>query len=154
MGETFDIRNAERIAEEFLEKLGYDDMEAVRLRGNGSLSDFVFVYEDDGVVYYPDEITVKVCRTRGIVSGFDATKYLKNHRGRDEMKVNISLAEAYQKLYKDLSVESSRMAIVRTVRGERPAYEFLCQYNGESYFVFIDAENGEEISIVNTENLR
>ena len=154
MGETFDIRNAERIAEEFLEKLGYDDMEAVRLRGNGSLSDFVFVYEDDGVVYYPDEITVKVCRTRGIVSGFDATKYLKNHRGRDEMKVNISLAEAYQKLYKDLSVESSRMAIVRTVRGERPAYEFLCQYNGESYFVFIDAENGEEISIVNTKTIR
>lgn len=153
-GETFDIRNAERIAEEFLEKLGYDDMEVVRLRANGSLSDFTFVYEDDGVVYYPDEIVVKVCRTRGVVSGFDATKYLQNHRGRDELKVNISLAEAYGKLHKALSVESSRLAVVKTVRGERPAYEFLCEYEGENYFVFLDALNGEEISIINVKSIQ
>ena len=153
-GETFDIRNAERIAEEFLEKLGYDDMEVVRFRANGSLSDFTFVYEDDDVVYYPDEIVVKVCRTRGIVSGFDATKYLQNHRGRDEVNVNISLAEAYGKLHKELSVESSRLAVVKTARGERPAYEFLCSYEGENYFVFLDALNGEEISIVNVKSIQ
>lgn len=153
-GETFDIRNAERIAEEFLEKLGYDDMEVVRLRANGSLSDFTFVYEDDGVVYYPDEIVVKVCRTRGVVSGFDATKYLQNHRGRDELKVNTTLAEAYGKLHKALSVESSRLAVVKTVRGERPAYEFLCSYEGENYYVFLDALNGEEISIVNVKSVQ
>ena len=153
-GETFDIRNAERIAEEFLEKLGYDDMEVVRLRSNGTVSDFTFVYEDDGVVYYPDEIRVKVCRTRGVVSGFDATKYLKNHRGRDELNVNITLAEAYGKLHKALSVESSRLAVVKTVRGERPAYEFLCSYGDENYFVFLDALNGEEISIVNTKTIQ
>ena len=153
-GETFDIRNAERIAEEFLEKLGYDDMEAVRIRANGSVSDFTFVYEDDGVAYYPDEIRVKVCRTRGVVCGFDATKYLQNHKGRDEVNVKISLAEAYEKLYDKLSVESSRLTVVKTLRGERPAYEFLCSYEGESYLVFLDALNGEEISIVNTKNVR
>ena len=153
-GETFDIRNAERIAEEFLEKLGYDDMEVARLRANGSLSDFTFVYEQDGVVYYPDEIVVKVCRTRGLVSGFDATKYLQNHKDRDEVKTNITLAEAYAKLHKELSVESSRLAVVKTLRGERPAYEFLCGYKGESYFVFLDALNGEEISIVNVKSIQ
>ena len=153
-GETFDIRNAERIAEEFLEKLGYEDMEAVRLRANGSLSDFTFVYEQDGVVYYPDEIVVKVCRTRGVVSGFDATKYLQNHRGRDEVNVNVTLSEAHAKLHKALSVESSRLAVVKTIRGERPAYEFLCGYKGENYFVFLDALNGEEISIVNVKSIQ
>lgn len=153
-GETFDIRNAERIAEEFLEKLGYDDMEAVRVRANGTVSDFTFVYEDDGVAYYPDEIRIKVCRTRGLVSGFDATKYLKNHRDRDEVNVKISLAEAYEKLYDKLSVETSRLTVVKTLRGERPAYEFLCSYEGENYLVFLDALNGEEISIVNTKNIR
>jgi spore germination protein len=137
-----------------LEKLGYDDMEAVRLRANGSVSDFTFVYEEDGVVYYPDEIRVKVCRTRGVVCGFDATKYLKNHKGRDEVNVKISLAEAYEKLYDKLSVESSRLTVVKTVRGERPAYEFLCTYDGETYLVFLDALNGEEISILNTKNVR
>lgn len=153
-GETFDIRNAERIAEEFLKKLGYEDMEAVRVRANGNLSDFTFVYEDDGVVYYPDEIVVKVCRTRGVVSGFDATKYLQNHRGRDEMNVKLTLAEAYDKLHKNLSVESSRLAVVKTLRGERPAYEFFCGFEGENYFVFLDAVNGEEISIINVKTIQ
>ena len=153
-GETFDIRNAERIAEEFLEKLGYEDMEAVRVRTNGNLSDFTFVYEEDGIVYYPDEIVVKVCRTRGVVSGFDATKYLQNHRGRDEMNVKLTLAEAYDKLHKNLSVESSRLAVVKTLRGERPAYEFFCGFEGENYFVFLDAVNGEEISIVNVKTIQ
>ena len=153
-GETFDIRNAERIAEEFLEKLGYDDMEAVRLRANGDVSDFTFVYENDDVLYYPDEIRVKVCRTRGLVCGFDATKYLQNHKGRDELSVKISLEEGYEKLYKQLDVEASRLTVVKTIRGERPAYEFLCSYEGESYLIFLDALNGEEISIVNTKNVR
>ncbi len=149
-GETFDIGNAERIAEEFLEGLGYDDMEAVRYRANGSTTDFTFVYEDDDVVYHPDEIRVKVCRTRGVVSGFDATKYLQNHRGRGEVNVKISLAQAKGKLREGLKVESARLAVVKTASGERASYEFLCSYKEESYFVFIDAVTGKEISIVNT----
>ena len=150
VGDTFDYQNAERIAEEFLQSLGYDDLEVVRLRQNGSNVDFTFVYEDDGVVYYPDEIHVKVCRTRGIVSGFDCAKYMLNHRNREDVEVKLTLADAYEKLHKKLNVESARLAVVRTARGERAAYEFLCNYGEESYFVFIDAENGQEIAIVNT----
>ncbi len=153
-GEKFDVERAEDIAEEFLEKLGYDDMEVVRLRANGSTTDFTFVYEEDDVVYYPDEIKVKVCRTRGIVSGFDATKYLQNHRGRDEVNVKITLAEAYGKLYEGLDVLSSRVALVKTASGEKAAYEFLCSYGEEKYFVFLDATTGEEISIVNVRGVK
>lgn len=152
-GETFDIENAEKIAEEFLESLGYDDMEAVRLRHNGSTTDFTFVYEDDDVVYYPDEIHVKVCRTRGVVSGMDATKYIHNHKERAEVETKLTLADAYDKLYDGLIVEASRLAVVQTVRGERPAYEFLCSYENEYYFVYLDANNGEEIAIINTRNI-
>ncbi len=154
-GENFDTRNAERIAEEFLEKLGYDDMEAVRLRQNGSTTDFTFVYEDEDVAFYPDEIRVKVCRTRGVVSGLDCTNCLKNHRDRDgdDVKVNISLGAAQGKLREGLSVESSRLAVIQTARGETAAYEFLCGYGEERYFVFIDAVTGEEISIVNVKSI-
>ncbi len=152
-GERFDLNNAEDIAEEFLEKLGYDDMEVVRSRANGSTTDFTFVYEDDDVLYYPDEIRVKVCRTRGVVSGFDCTKYLQNHKGRGELKVKIGLKEARQKLREELSVEASRLTVVKMRGGERPAYEFLCGYGEERYFVFIDALSGEEISIVNVKSV-
>ncbi|MBQ5930526.1 MAG: germination protein YpeB [Clostridia bacterium] len=152
MGDTFDYQNAERIAQEFLQTLGYDDVEVVRLRENGSNVDFTFVYEDDGVVYYPDEIHVKVCRTRGIVSGFDAVKYIMRHKDRKDVEPQITLAQAYDKLHAKLNVESARLAVVDTARGEKMAYEFLCSYGEENYFVFLDAENGEEIAIVNTKN--
>lgn len=151
--ETFDYDNAQRIAEEFLEKLGYDDMEAVRVRNNGTDADFTFVYEDDDVLFYPDTVRVKVCRTRGIVTGMDATKYLKNHKDRADVKTSVSLAEARAKLHEGLSVDSARVAVVQTARGERVAYEFLCSYQEERYLIYIDGNDGREISIVNVKNV-
>ncbi len=149
MEERFDMGNAEALAEAFLEKLGYDDMDAVRVRTNGSTAVITYAYEDDDVVYYPDEIVVKVCRTRGVVTGMDATKYLQNHRDRVEMNPKISLQTAKDKLHDALTVEASRLALVKTQNGERLAYEFYCSYDTENYFVFLDAMTGDEISIVN-----
>ena len=151
--ENFNIDNAERIAEEFLTHLGYQNMTVARLSGDGSTADFTFAYEEDGVLYYPDEIHVKVCRTRGVVTGFDATKYLKNHRGRDEVNAKITLETAQGKLSEKLTVETSRLAVVNTARGERPAYEFLCSYDNARYFVYLDAMTGTEIAIINVGNI-
>ena len=149
--ENFDLDNAEKIAEEFLDSLGYEDMEIVKCREMGSTAEFTFLYEDDGVVYYPDEIRVKVCRTRGVVTGMDATKYLRNHRGRVEMNAKINMETAREKLSKKLAVESARVAVVNTARGERVAYEFLCSYQDTYYYVYIDGETGDEIAIINAQ---
>jgi spore germination protein len=153
-GDTFDLQNAERIAEDFLEKLGYDDMEVVRCRQNGSTTDFTFVYETDDILFYPDEVRVKVCRTRGVVSGMDASKYLQNHRGRDEVNAKMSLAEAYEKVYKELDVQSSRLVVIQTARGEKTAYEMLCAYQEDNYLIYLDATTGEELSIVNVNTIQ
>lgn len=152
--ETFDLDNAEKIAEEFLTSLGYEDMAVARVRESGTTADFTYVYEVDGVAYYPDAVHVKVCRTRGVVSGLDATKYLKNHRGRDEVNAKINLETAREKLSDKLTVEASKLSVVDTARGERAAYEFLCSYNEANYFVYIDADTGEEIAILNVQNVR
>ncbi len=152
-GETFDMDNTKRIAEEFLEKLGYEDMEVVRVRENGTDIDFTYVYEEDDVVYYPDTVRIKVCRARGVVTGMDASKYLKNHQRREEPETKITLAQAQENLRKGVEVEASRLAVVQTARGERAAYEFLCSYKGEKYFIYTDAVNGDEISIVNVKNI-
>lgn len=150
--ENFDLDNAEKIAEEFLDTLGYDDMEIVKCREMGSTAEFTFLYEDDGVVYYPDEIRVQVCRTRGVVTGMDATKYLKNHKDRVEVNAKISMETAREKLSKKLALESARVAMVNTARGERIAYEFLCSYQNTYYYVYIDGETGDEIAIINAQN--
>jgi germination protein YpeB len=152
-GETFDMDNTKRIAEEFLAKLGYEDMTAVRVRENGTDIDFSYVYSQDGVVYYPDTVRIKVCRARGVVTGLDASKYLKNHKRREEPETKITLAQAQEKLRSGVEVEASKLAVVQTARGERAAYEFLCSYMGERYFIYTDAVNGDEISIVNVKNI-
>ncbi len=152
--DTFDLQNAERIAENFLDKLGYEDMEVVRFRDNGTMTDFTFVYEDDDVAYYPDEVHVKVCRSRGVVTAMDASKYIQNHRERVAPNVKISMEEAQSRLHDKLTVEASRLTVIKTKRGERAAYEFLCSYGEEDYFVFVDGVTGEEISIVNAKGIQ
>ena len=155
--ETFDMENAQRIAEEFLSSLGYEDMIAVRVRENGTDSDFTFVYSMDGTVVYPDTVRVKICRSRGVVTAFDATKYVRNHdrrmESRTKLNVALSLPQAQAKLQSDLTVEHSRLAVVDTARGERMAYEFLCAYGEEKYVIYLDGETGEEIAIINIRNL-
>ncbi len=152
--ENFDMDNALMIAEEFLEHLGYEDMEVMRVAQNGSTSDFTFVYEEDDILYYPDTVRVKICRTRGLVCGLDATKYLQNHRGRVEMNAKINMETAREMLNGKVGVETANLAVVNTAKGERLAYEFLCSYEENQYLIYLDANNGDEIAIINTQNLR
>lgn len=151
--EIFDMTNAEMVAKQFLGKLGYADMVAVRTHQNGTDADFSFVYEMDGVIFYPDTVRVKVCRTRGVVTGFDASKYLQNHTNRKEVETSLTLQEAQNNLHKGLTVDFGRLVVVKSMRGERAAYEFLCGYQEEKYLIYIDAVNGDEISILNIKNL-
>ena len=152
-GDSFTMENAQTIADNFLQQLGYENMSAVRARENGTDVDFMYVYEQNGVVYYPDTVHVKVCRARGVVTGLDAVRYLKNHQQRNLPERKISLEKAQSALHKGVEVQQSRVAVVKSARGERLAYEFVCSYNGEQYLIYTDATSGEEISILNLKNL-
>lgn len=37
---------------------------------------------------------------------------------------------------------------------EAPVYEFLCDYEGETYFIYLNADTGEEVRILNILNSR
>ena len=151
--EKFDVDNAKRIADAFLERLGYENMTVTRVRANGTDTDFSYVYETDGVLYYPDEVKIKVCRSRGVVTGMDAERFLRNHTRREYPETGMTLSAAQAKLNAELDVEAARLTVVQTARGERAAYEFICSYRGERYFIYTDADNGEEIAIVNVKNV-
>ena len=49
---------------------------------SGVNATFLFVYEENGVAYYPDSVSVKVCEERGKVVGLTAVNYLNNHARR------------------------------------------------------------------------
>ena len=93
-------------------------------------------------------IKVEVCMERGKVAAMDATKYLENHKDRkiDVPKITVTQAEA--KLNKDLTVETSRLAIIPLSTGkEKLAYEFFARSNDGDFYVYIDALNGRELQI-------
>ena len=150
---VYDVETAKNTAWAFIEKLGYTDMIPVSVDESGTNADFTFVYYADGCTYYPDEIVVKVCEERGLVSGFNASKYLKNHRGRYELNAKISMQEARDRLSDKLTVEASRLVLFQHKGQEMTAYEFFCSYGGETYFVYLDAEDGRELFIVNSKDM-
>jgi spore germination protein len=145
---NFDLARAKTIAEEYLEGLGYENMTAVWVNESGTLATFNFAYEEDGTVYYPDLVKVKVCESKGKVVGLDAVAFLKNHRSRVETNAKITLADAQSKLNKNVQVESSRLTVIPVENEEIAAYEFLCAYGDESYFIYINAVTGEEERIL------
>ena len=83
----------------------------------------------------------------------DATKYLKNHRGRDELNAKITMQEACDKLSDKLTVESSRLVLFEHKGREMTAYEFFCSFDGELYFLYLDATSGDELFIVNSKDM-
>ena len=149
---TKDIRTAKAIAETFLEKLGYENMTAVDVEEEGTNADFTFVYEANGCVYYPDEVTVKVCEERGMVVGLDASKFLQKHRGRDALNVKLTEQEAQKMLSEKISVDSSRLVLFERKGREQTAYEFFGGYQENYYFVYVDANSGEEIAVLNAKD--
>ena len=147
--QNLSIDSAKAVAEEFLEKLGKDDMTAVKVNEMGSTASFTFVYEQDGVICYPDTIEVKVCEQKGVVVGYNASRYLRHHKLRPDVKPTLSMEQATAKLSPKLQLDGGRVAIIQTMRGEKLAYELGCSYDGQIYLVYIDAETGDELSILN-----
>ena len=150
----YDTENAKMLAQQFLSSLGYENVTAVRVSEMGTDGDFLFCYETDGVIFYTDAIKVKVCLERGIVSGMDASQFLRNHRTRVAPNAKLNLSQVREKLSEKVEVESVQMCVIQAGGKERCAYEFLCSYNGEMYFIYVDADTGRELSILNVKNIR
>ena len=144
---NFSVERCIDIAEEFLDELGFDGMEAVWTSENGTTCNLNFAYEKDGVIYYSDMIKVKVCEERGIVTGMEGLAYVLNHTERKPAEAKISKSEAKAKLNPGFEVEGSRLTVIPVEGGEALAYEFFGTYGGNQFYIYIDAKTGSEIQM-------
>lgn len=151
--QNLDIENAKTVALNFLEKMGMENMTAVKVSQTGATASFTFCYELDGDLFYPDSVNVKVCEEKGVVVGYNASAYLRHHKERTPLKPTVSMTSAKEKLHDKLTLEGSKVALINVKGRERVAYEFICSYNDETYFVYIDGNTGEEISILNAKTI-
>lgn len=144
---NFSVERCIDIAEDFLDELGYDDMEPVWTSENGTTCNLNFAYENDGVIFYSDIIKVKVCEERGIVTGMEGLSYVLNHVERSVPTAKLSTSEARAKLHTGIEVETSRLCVIPVDGGEVLAYEFCGTYDGSTYYVYIDAKTGDEVQV-------
>lgn len=144
---NFSVERCIDIAQDFLGDLGFDNMKAVWTSENGTTCNLNFAYEQNGIIYYPDIIKVKVCEERGIVTGMEGISYVLNHTSRKSVKAAISKGEAQKKLNSAFEVETSRLAVIPHDEQETLAYEFSGTFDGNTYYIYVDAKTGVEIEV-------
>ncbi|MDR1906468.1 MAG: germination protein YpeB [Clostridiales bacterium] len=137
-----------RIAAQFIGLLGFENMKDVWVSNYDGIAYVNFAYENDGVIYYPDLIKIKVASDNGDILGIEAGNYLLNHTDRTLDAPAINAATAAAGLSKKLIIEYVRLALIPIEQGEKLCYEFYCEYDDAQYFVYIDAETGEEVNIL------
>ncbi len=129
--------------EEYITKLGYQNMKAVWVFNNNSTVYINFAYLDENeIVYYPDLVKIKINSNNGDLIGVEAENYLYNHIERD-----ISLNnEKTIILNKSLSIVSQVYCLIPTEwNSEVVCKEVVATSNGVTYYIYFDLETGEEI---------
>ncbi len=154
--EKIEIEEANRMAKEYLEKIGFSNMQQTYYLKNNGVMTINYAYSQDGVLMYPDLIKVKVALDDGQILGIETTGYLNNHTERNISKVKITKEQAREKLNKKLNIQSGILAVIPTEwKTEILCYEFKGKIEDTEYLVYINAENGEEeqiLIITNTPN--
>ena len=145
---NFSIERCLDIAEDFLSSIGYDGLKAVWTSENGTTCNLNFAPVQGGAVLYPDLIKVKVCEERGIVTGVEALSYVLNHGERNIAGASISKAQARENINGNIEVTSSRLALIPFDGGEVLCYEFFGSLGNNEYYVYVDAQTGEEVEVL------
>jgi spore germination protein len=136
-------------AGEFLDKKGYPGMTAVSADRYDNLGNLTFVGSQDGVLVYPEKITVRVGLDTGEPTGFQASDYAKEHEDKREIpKPGLSLAEARTHLNPEFRELYHRLAWIENEDSvELLTYEFGGKINGSQYRIYLNAADGNEEAV-------
>ena len=139
----------EVVSRNFAKKIGYENMEVV-----WSTKSCGFVYVNlapvqDDVIMYPDEIKVKVSTQSGKVVGLEAKGWAYNHVKRSDLTPEISKEEAQKSVSKNMDVRTIKLVVApNEFLGETLCWEFMCVYDGGTYYVYINAKTGLQTNIL------
>ncbi|MFD0958790.1 germination protein YpeB [Paenibacillus chungangensis] len=154
---TISFEQAKTAADQFLQKHGFKNMQAVtydEYRHNGV---FTLVESQNDVLIYPDKVTVKVALDNGEVIGLQASDYVFQHRKRELTGPVLTKAEARKSINPELKVKDERLALIKGDTGEEVlCYEFVGKINGSMYRVYINAQSGleESVEVISAEDMQ
>ncbi len=138
------IDEALELARNYLTTVGYDGMKQVYYHNDGGVATFRFAYEDDGVLIYPDMITVGVSLTDGSIASLNATDYVMNHHERELITPEVSQRMASETIDSSLDAKCVGRAMIHSPgMREMQCYEFLCKTeDGRKMLIYCDTQTG------------
>ncbi|GGF75392.1 germination protein YpeB [Paenibacillus albidus] len=136
-------------AEEFLSQKGYPNMTAVSADQYANMGNLTFVTKQDGVLVYPEKMTLRIGLDTGEVTGFQASDYVHEHRDNRKIpKPKLSLAKAREMLNPEFKEIYNRLAWIENEDAvEVLTYEFGGKINGSQYRIYLNAEDGHEEAV-------
>lgn len=142
------FEQARASADKFLAEKGFKGMRAVNYDLNNVSGTFTYVGTQNGVLIYPDKLTVKVALDNGETVGLQASDYVYEHHERKLPKPAIGKAEAQKALNPDFKVTKEQLAVIDGEMGEEVlCYEYTGSINGSLYRIYINSETGLEETI-------
>ncbi|MBB6215577.1 germination protein YpeB [Anaerosolibacter carboniphilus] len=144
-------KQAMQRAAKFLEEQGFKNMiPTYTMRTYGGAVLINYVYKQDDVLMYPDLIKVKVALDNGEIVGFDSTHFLTSNYQRQIPKPKLTPEQAREKVSMRAKIEGDpKLAYIPTdAHGEIFCYEFKADYKGDTFFIYINTETGEEEKIL------
>lgn len=154
---TLDVKKAIEGGSVFISKLGYKNMEASYTLNYENTIVVSYVYHQNEVAIYPDQVKLKIALDDGSIIGIESEKFLVSHvETRKDTKPKITAAKAQEKVGKRLKINKISLAIIPTeTNKEVLCYEFLGSYKDKNFIVYINANTGYEqriIEIIDTPN--
>lgn len=142
------LRQAGQSALSYLETHDYPGMTPVNYDRFGNTANITFASVQDGVVVYPDKLTVKVALDNGDVVGLQASDYLFEHRQRELKQPTLTEAEARNSLNAGFQLTGHTLALIKNdIDEEVLCHQFSGQFNGSMYRIYINADTGSEEKI-------
>ncbi|GGE11170.1 germination protein YpeB [Marinithermofilum abyssi] len=139
------LEQAQGKAIQFLDRLGYPQMDATSYDEVGNMAAFTFVRKSGNVLIYPETVSVKVALDNGEITAYQAKEYVFNHKEKRNMRPALTEAEARKHVNPRLKVQDTNLAVIfGDEGGEVLCYEFLGHLGKSQYRVLINAKSGDE----------
>lgn len=143
------MQQAEKIALDFAKGNGVENAEIVWSEELGSQAYFNISPKQNGIILYPDLVKVKVDLENGNVIGYDAVSYWINHTSRDISGATVTTEMAKTNIDTSFSIKNERLVLAPLdYNREVLCWEFECERNGSTYYIYINANTNVEENIL------
>lgn len=145
--------DVETRARQYLEAKGIENIELLGVEEWGDSAIFTFCHTEDGILFYPDLMRVRMSQDTGEVLSFEGNGYTMYHRDRGNYSEQLGPQAARARLNNTLTVlnEPQRVVIFDRRGVEVLCWEFNVERGNERFLVYINAQNGREENIVRLE---